>query len=70
MGGDDDWFVRLAGMKKRRHEIGERFADARRGFHAKVFVVVEGFGHGERHIDLLLPRFVMKGDAAMVGLIP
>ena len=60
--GDDDRFVRLAGVEERGHKIGERLADAGRRFNAEVFAVVEGVRDGVRHVDLLLPRLVFKGE--------
>ena len=70
MGRDDDWLVRLAGVKERGHEIGKRFADACRGFDAEVFVVVESVGDGISHIDLLLARFVSEGEIVRVICVP
>ena len=60
---DDDWLLRLAGVKESGHEIGERLSDAGGGFDAEVFIVVEGVGDGIGHINLLLPWLIFESDA-------
>jgi len=58
VGGDDDPLLVADGPKDRRHQVGEGFAGAGAGLDDRHPVIVEGFGDGKGHPELLVPVLV------------